>query len=351
MAPQTEGSRPSAGSLTMRHLFDRAPDPQFARRGRALSSTRSETSSPSPQAESPSPTAPLKRRSPEPDDTYSDSEEETYDSHERESVEALESGIDDRGSRKLEPHVPRPLPSFSELLWSLDDPSTKRTSATSPPMGEGWVVTCKWAEKMELDDFMLPPPALEQQPRLFQGEICHPLPTPPLPQEQQSRVQGGPRHPLPSIRAKEAEATSPETKTEVPAPSQTLPAASTPEALAPAPAPVPVPVAPASSALSASSAASTSPPARATSKEPHTKTKNANIRADSLDGKDGERNPYGPCVNCLKSPTKEMSCRTAKVRKTGTKCNHCTRKKIKCKQPEPQPAPQPASQSQPVDDN
>ncbi|KAK7952923.1 hypothetical protein PG988_013617 [Apiospora saccharicola] len=327
MARPTEASPPSAGSLTTRHLFGRAPDAQLARRGRAPSSPRSGMSSPSPQATPPRPRVPHKRRSPEPDDT--DSEEEIYDGHERESANALELTIE-RGSSRLKPIVRRPLPSCSELVRSLGDPSTKRTSATSPPLGEGWVAAA-WAEKMGLDDFMLPPPALEQQPRIFQGEIRHPLPTPPVWAEPSSVLSTSMM--LLTVRGS---ATPPETQTEVPAPSQTLPAASAPEPLAPAPVAVAVASAAASSAASA---ASTSPPARATSKEPHAKTKNANKKADSLDGEDGEPNPNGPCVKCLENPTKPRDCRTAKNRQTGTKCNHCTRKKIKCKQP-PNPDPE-----------
>ncbi|KAK8063069.1 hypothetical protein PG997_015166 [Apiospora hydei] len=59
----------------------------------------------------------------------------------------------------------------------------------------------------------------------------------------------------------------------------------------------------------------------------------------SFDGKAGEPNPKGSCKRCLKDPAKRNNCRTPKSTLKGRKCNHCTRKKLSCEQPQPDQEP------------
>ncbi|KAK7906400.1 hypothetical protein PG985_016406 [Apiospora marii] len=166
------------------------------------------------------------------------------------------------------------------------------------------------------------------------------IPPPPRPQPRmQPRVQGEIRHALPTLEDRKAAKVvsgSAETTTANSTPPQGRKRKLSPSKKQPA-APVPAP--------SVASTPSASPPAApAPQKKPHAKTKNAILRANALDENDGEPNPDGPCVGCSKSQTKRASCRTAKDRTTGTKCNHCTRNKILCAKlpkPEPQPAPPP----------
>lgn len=220
---------------------------------------------------------------------------------------------------KLKEFDPWQLPGTQEVLAN---PGILRRPAATFPMSGGPAAAAEEAaareEESEDVGSVSPPP--RQRPRV-QVEHRHALPT--LPDAKAANVG---RHsvertiakPTP-LQARKGRPARPKKEPEAPASAS---AASTPSVSPPAPPTLP--------------------------KAPHAKTRNANLRADVLDGDEGEPNPNGPCERCGKSPTKRTTCRTPKDTTTGKKCNHCTRAKVSCHQPEPQPAPQPA-QPRPAD--